>query len=191
MTCTPSLNARVKNRIATLLLAAAVVTVPSLTLADDDEAQLYLQMEAIAEKSGKTALDTAAEVLKAHPGYMIKFEADYDNGQLLYEYEIMQPAENRVIEVDVNAVDGRILKTRNDRIDRELPDTDKDMKELMPFLDAWHKAEKEFGKYVIEAELDEDSGRLFYEFEILESFRESKVLLDARTGNPIPVFEHH
>ena len=185
------LGTSAKARIATVFLAAATVIIPSLAMAGRAESDLYQQIEKNEGKSGKSALDTAAEIMKTYPGHIVAFEAEMERGRLVYEYKIMQLAEKREMEVEVNAEDGRVLRTEQDSLDRDLPRTEKEMNSVVVFADAWRKAEEMFGKYVVEAELEEDHGRLYYEFEILEPFRESKVLIDARTGQPIPVFEHH
>ena len=190
--CSRNQSATARIRMAILALVALIVIIPSLAMAGGrDHGDLYLQMKQAIEKSGKSALDVAGDILKTYPGHMVGFEAEVRRDKLIYEYKVMQPAEKRELEVKVNAIDGQVIDIENDRLDRDLPRTEKEMEGVVVFSEAWRKAEEMFGRYVVEAELEEEHGRLFYEFEILESFRDSKVLIDARTGNPIPVFERH
>lgn len=103
------------------LLAACLlmaVSTPALADWDDDDDDRYRSDQDIvwnARKSGQILpLEVIlGSVLQRYPGEVLKLELDDDDGELIYEIEVLT-RRGIVLEMDVDARTGRILDIEED-----------------------------------------------------------------------------
>ncbi|CAM3435985.1 PepSY domain-containing protein [Parendozoicomonas haliclonae] len=163
------------------LAVACMSAVPAWS--DEDKGELYNAMVG----AGKSGRMVAEQLLKNYPGFLISFDAEVNQGKLFYDYEILQISAQKVLDVEVDAATGTVTKQKSKPLERELPATKQELSGLVTLLDAWKMAESKFGRYVTEIELDEEQGQYVYETEVLNHDRKGKVVIDGKTGQPLPV----
>ncbi len=55
-----------------------------------------------------------------HPGYISEFELDVEEGELLYEFDVINPEENTLTELTYRATDGALVVQRNSNLRRTI-----------------------------------------------------------------------
>ncbi len=95
-----------------LILAACLGTAVPGALAgpDDDQERVW---EARKRGDILPLEDILAKVLRLHPGEVLEIELDDDDGELIYEIEVLT-RRGIVLEMDVDARTGKILKLEED-----------------------------------------------------------------------------
>lgn len=105
---TPQICALLAAAMASLALAVPV-------LADDDDwRDQEIARQALREGRIMSLSEITAKVTPNLPGTILGVELDIeDNGRILYEFDVIDPS-GRLMEVEVNAATGEILKIEDD-----------------------------------------------------------------------------
>ncbi len=106
------------NRILPIALSSAllsaVVLVAPQTRADNDDLDRLRDAVTRGEVMPLSALQD--EVRRAFPGEIIRVELDEDDGRFIYEFKVLKP-NGRLVEIEMDAKDGRVLDVDNDHDD--------------------------------------------------------------------------
>jgi len=119
--------------------------------------------------------------LKEYQGIVTEIELDTENGQLVYEVEIVSG--NEKAELDINAYTGEILLISTQGSDGIEGDTSSflNIKKIIG------NALNEFPGTVVEMELDDDDDSYIYEIEIKSGNTSKEIEVDAYTGDVIDI----
>ncbi|GAA3911419.1 PepSY domain-containing protein [Litoribacillus peritrichatus] len=181
--------------IASAITASALTFGSAQVLADDDAAEL-LQL-----KRTKFSVEQALEkVAKEYQGQILEVELDEKHNQLIYEVEVADLANEKVYEVYVNPTSGEVFldETENlkllgfNRFDEDKLAALRAMAENHFSLeDQLIKIKQDYPGIVKEAEFKQSKGVSYYKVKILTNEgRRQKVIVDALTGETIPVMDH-
>ena len=112
-----------KFTIAALIMAAGVATAGGLAYAMSSSAD----NDAIADLAkAKITLTQAVGAAEAHAtGKATKAELEGERGSLIYQVEVVT-ADNKVFDIKVDAVDGKVLSSKQDLADRGEKDDETD-----------------------------------------------------------------
>lgn len=98
-------------RWSALLAVALVANGPGGVFADDDDH--LIARRALEEGRVLPLTDLLPKVKAAVPGKVIEVELELEDGILVYEFKLVTP-DGRLVEVEVDAATGEILKTEDD-----------------------------------------------------------------------------
>ncbi|GAA4070878.1 PepSY domain-containing protein [Amphibacillus indicireducens] len=111
---------------------------------------------------------------------IIKIELDSDDGQRYYEIEMH--TDDQEVEIEIDAYTGKVIMIEYERLEGSR----KGNSEIISMDEAKQIAlAKEPGAKIIEAKLDRDDGKYYYEIEMETSKYEIEVDIDAQTGKII------
>ena len=128
--------------------------------------------------------DASKTALDANPGLLLKFDLSASKGTLIYDIDILG-SDNKVIEADINALTGEIIRTERDN------ETENDAELLRSAVlsheDAVNAALKEVqGSTVQSGELETDRGKAVFEVEVTdEKGNVHSIIIDAKSGEII------
>ena len=157
-------------------VAIASGQIPAISNADESEAVAIAKSKisleqalAIAQKTVKGELTSA------------EFEQnDYTKGG---KFEIEFVADGNEHEVKIDASTGKVLKTKQQKLDQEDIAEYNAMKQAqLTLTQAMQKAAQSVSGKIIEAEFDLDRGLPLYEIEIAKGTQIYEVIVDAMTG---------
>ena len=132
--------------------------------------------------------DAAKTALDANPGLLLKFDLSASKGTLIYGIDILG-SDSKVIEADINALTGEIVRTERDN------ETENDAgllrSAVLTHEDAVNAALKEVpGSTVRSSELDTDRGKAVFEVEVTdEKGNVHSILIDAKSGETISIIQ--
>lgn len=104
------LNRLLPLALSSALLSAIVLAAPQAH-ADDDDLDRLRDAVNRGEVMPLSALQD--EVRRAFPGEIIRVELDEDDGRFIYEFKVLKP-NGRLVEIEMDAKDGRVLEVDND-----------------------------------------------------------------------------
>ncbi|MET3576579.1 PepSY domain-containing protein [Bhargavaea ullalensis] len=172
--------------IGGLAFAASNTELGELALVDSAQAKV---MQTSADWiSADEAKDIAIE---AAGGGEIR-ELEFDRGDRMYEIELL--TDQGEVDVDIDAVNGEVLKLERDDDGRDDRDDDDHFKEGQPDIaglitqdEAIRIAREKAGESVrvLEVELDDDDRYPVYELELSDGTFEFEVDIDAKSGNVV------
>ena len=125
--------------------------------------------------------DAAKNALDANPGLLLKFELSSSRGVLIYGIDILG-SDNKVIEADINALTGGIVRT--ERKNKTEKDAEVLRSAVLTHEDAVNAALKEVpGSAIRSSELETELGKPVFETEVTdEKGIMHSVVIDARSG---------
>lgn len=98
------------SAIRAALLALVLVGAPSAAWADDD----HDRVRAMVESGEVLPLPAILEIVaREAPGEVIEVDLDEDDGDVIYEIEVLTPR-GRVLEIEIDARTGEILEIEED-----------------------------------------------------------------------------
>jgi uncharacterized membrane protein YkoI len=149
------------------------------------------QAIAAAKITFAQALETAGKEVKG--GQVLGIALGLDDGKPVYTLEVLQG--EKVTKTRVDAVDGKVLKSVEMKLDKEEADELAESKAALgtvkvPFAQALELAAKEVkdGK-VLKAELEMEKGGVMYEVVLLQGDKLRKATLDVASGKVLKVEE--
>lgn len=128
------------------------------------------------------AVNTA---LKSFDGEVTSIEYKQENGQWLYEVNLINGNEER--EIKVSDSDNKVINTEKDIDDDNNQEQTLNYNDAIPFEEAVQKAQDETSGDLKQWTLDYDDGQFVYEIELLDQNMEKEVQLDAQSGDVITV----
>lgn len=144
--------------------------------------------EAISAMQSKISLTQAIDIAKRNAkGDLVSASFDYDDdndkGAKNDEYEIKLISNGTSYEVKIDANTGKVLKTEQDKLDKEDMAEYSAMKQAKVSLNsAVQKATQRVNGKVISAGFDLEKGQSIYDIEVVKNNQIYDVSIDANTG---------
>lgn len=128
-----------------------------------------------------------------HSGLISEFEADLANGELIYEFKMIDPQAKTIIKYEYRAIDGSLKE-------REVGRLKKDDKDELAGIMVLHKSGLTFSEMltmvckestgnVVKAEVDNDLGISYIELEILDADGKRKLAFDMENKQLLPLLK--
>lgn len=158
---------------------ASMMTVQASTKSQGSEAMAAVQSKVSFEQ----ALNIAQKTVK---GDIVSAEFDQNDYSAGGKYEVKVIANNTEYEIDIDADSGKVLKTKQEKLDNKDIAEYKAMKQAKVNLNqAMQTAARSVDGTVFEAEFDNDDGQSVYEIKVAKGNQTHKVMIDAMTGKVI------
>ena len=158
---------------------ASIMTVQASNKSQGSEAMAAVQSKVSFEQ----ALNIAQKTVK---GDIVSAGFDQNDYSAGGKYEVKIIANNTEYEVDIDADSGKVLKTKQERLDNKDRAEHKAMKQAKVSLNqAMKTAARSVGGTVFEAEFDNDYGQSVYEIKVAKGNQTHKIVIDAMTGKVI------
>ena len=158
---------------------ASMMTVQASTKSQSSEAMAAVQSKVSFEQ----ALNIAQKTVK---GDIVSAEFDQNDYSAGGKYEVKVIANNTEYEIDIDADSGKVLKTKQEKLDNKDIAEYKAMKQAKVNLNqAMQTAARSVCGTVVEAEFDNDDGQSVYEIKVAKGDQTHKVMIDAMTGKVI------
>ena len=158
---------------------ASIMTVQASNKSQGSEAMAAVQSKVSLEQ----ALNIAQKTVK---GDIVSAGFDQNDYLAGGKYEVKIIANNTEYEVDIDADSGKVLKTKQERLDNKDRAEHKAMKQAKVSLNqAMKTAARSVGGTVFEAEFDNDYGQSVYEIKVAKGNQTHKIVIDAMTGKVI------
>ena len=144
--------------------------------------------EAVSAMQSKISLTQAIDIAKQNAkGDLVSAEFDYDDddkkGAATSKYEIKFISNGSAYEVKVNANTGKVIKTKQEKLDKEGMAEYSAMKQAKVSLtSAMQKATQSVNGKVIGAEFELEKGQATYDIEVVKNNQIYDVSIDANTG---------
>ncbi len=145
--------------------------------------------------SGNYPLPTALmqQLEQQHEGVISEFEADIEQGELIYEFKMIDPQAKTITEYEYRAIDGSLKEREVGRLKSD----DKDelsgvlmlQKIGLSLSDMLALVAKEDAGHIIKAEVDNDLGISYIELEILDIDGKRKLAFDIENKQLLPLLK--
>lgn len=171
------------------LLKEAILSlfmVSTAVLAGQDDVVLQLAIENAKIKPEQAIM----QIADRYPGHLSEFGIDDEDGSMVYEFTIIDPEDSVELEVIMDAESGKIWLDDKDSLSSKALKRKKYqllMNSGMTLKKAIDEAKKIVPGQLLEAELEQEKGIVFFEIELLTDKGVRKVIVDLQSGKPIPV----
>ncbi|WP_448216962.1 PepSY domain-containing protein [Endozoicomonas sp. 2B-B] len=160
--------------------------VSTAALASQEDVLLQLAIE-----NAKIKPEQAIEKISdRYSGHLSEFGIDDEDGRMVYEFAIVDPEDSVELEVIMDADSGKVWLDEKDRLSSKTLKRKKYqllMNSGMTLKKAIDEAKKIVPGQLMEAELEQEKGIVFFEIELLTDKGVRKVIVDLQSGRPIPV----
>ena len=173
------------------LTTSAIITLSALGIgtlaiaANQNPTMLSTTMsEATAITKSKISLEQAITIAqKKITGTVVSAEFDRNDYASGGKFEVKSIANNTEYEVEIDANSGKILRTKQERLDAEDIAEYSVMKQSkLSLLQAMKKATQTVNGKVTSADFDVKNSRPVYDIEVLKSTQEYDIVIDGITG---------
>ena len=143
--------------------------------------------EAVAAAQSKISLEQAIVIgQKTVKGDLVSAEFDQNGYSAGGKYKVKFIANNTEYKLRIDADTGKVLSTKQEKLDKDDIAEYKAMKQAKVSLaQAMKKATQNVNGKIIEAEFDVDNGRSVYEIKVAKGNQIHKVVIDSMTGKVI------
>jgi uncharacterized membrane protein YkoI len=119
-----------KHTLATLFVTGSLMTAGSLFAATNNTAAVKSDVPADLAKEAKISLETARAMAlaKVRHGVVRSEELEREHGKLIYSFDIAVPGKSGIQEVNVNAIDGKVLGVHHETAKDEKKEAAKEHK---------------------------------------------------------------
>ena len=140
--------------------------------------------EALSAMQSKISLAQAINIGKQNAkGDLVSAEFDYDDDDATSKYEVEFVGNGTSYEVKVDANTGKVLKTKQEKLDKkELAEYSAMKQAKVTLTSAMQKAAKSLNGKVISAEFELEKGQSVYDIEVVKGNQIYDVSIDANTG---------
>ncbi len=140
--------------------------------------------EAVSAMQSKISLTQAIAIAKQNAkGDLVSAEFDYDDDDATSEYEVEFVANGTSYEVKIDANTGKVLKTKQESLDKKDMAEYSAMKQAKVSLtSAMQTASQSVNGKVISAEFELEKGQSIYDIEVVKGNQKYDVSVDANTG---------
>ena len=140
--------------------------------------------EAVSAMQSKISLTQAIAIAKQNAkGDLVSAEFDYDDDDATSEYEVEFVANGTSYEVKIDANTGKVLKTKQESLDKKDMAEYSAMKQAKVSLtSAMQTASQSVNGKVISAEFELKKGQSFYDIDVVKGNQKYEVSIDANTG---------
>ncbi len=144
--------------------------------------------EAVSAMQSKISLTQAINIAKQNAkGDLVSAEFDYDDGKNKgtgtgkYEVEFVSNGTSYEVRIDANT--GKVLKTKQEKLDKkELAEYSAMKQSKVTLTSAMQKAAQSVNGKVIAAEFELEKGQSLYDIEVVKGNQMYDVSIDANTG---------
>ncbi|MGY0218679.1 PepSY domain-containing protein [Endozoicomonadaceae bacterium StTr2] len=143
----------------------------------------------VAMKQASLGIKEAINKAKVEqPGRIIKFEADDEDGKLVYEFKLLDNKLENEHELKIDANSGKVLSHEREPAEKWMKRLQSQdfFKTTLNMSEAIDAANKIKPGMVIEAKMKIKMGVQIYVMDIISEGRRLQVLIDARSGEVIP-----
>lgn len=171
-----------------IVMAVAIAGAGTATMVASQAATPKGQVsEAVAALQSKVSLQQAIAIgNKTVKGDLVSVEFDQNDYSAGGKYEIKTVASNTEYKIKIDADTGKVLSTKQERLDVDDMAEYKAMKRAKVSLtQAMQTAAQSLNGKVIEAEFDVDNGKSVYEIKVAKGNQVHKVMVDSMTGKVI------
>lgn len=169
-----------------LLIALSVLGIGTFAVASGQISAIsgVKTSDAVAIATSKISLEQAIAIAqKTVKGDLISAEFDQNDYMAGGEYEIEFIANGMEHEVKIDASNGKILKTKQEKLDADdLAEYEALKQTKISLTQAMQKATQSVGGKIIEAEFDFDNGIPAYEIEIAKGMDIHKLVINSING---------
>ena len=177
-----NLSTLTKSALIALTIAGVGATAIAAPVANTKAATS--SSEAVSAMQSKISLTQAIAIAKQNAkGDLVSAEFDYDDDDATSEYEVELVANGTAYEVKIDANTGKVLKTKQESLDK------KDMAEYsamnqakVSLTSAMQTASQSVNGKVISAEFELKKGQSFYDIDVVKGNQKYEVSIDANTG---------
>ena len=140
--------------------------------------------EALSAMQSKISLTQAINIAKQNAkGDLVSAEFDYDDDEATSKYEVEFVGNGISYEVKVDANTGKVLKTKQEKLDKkELAEYSAMKQAKVTLTSAMQKAAQSLNGKVISAEFELNKGQAVYDIEVVKGNQIYDVSIDANTG---------
>ena len=140
--------------------------------------------EAVSAMQSKITLTQAIDIAKQNAkGDLVSAKFDYDDDDSTSEYEVELVANGTSYEVKIDANTGKVLKTKQETLDKKDMAEYSAMKQAKVTLtSAMQTASQSVNGKVISAEFELKKGQSLYDIEVIKGNQKYEVSIDANTG---------
>ena len=140
--------------------------------------------EAVSAMQSKITLTQAIDIAKQNAkGDLVSAKFDYDDDDATSEYEVELVANGTSYEVKIDANTGKVLKTKQETLDKKDIAEYSAMKQAKVTLtSAMQTASQSVNGKVISAEFELKKGQSLYDIEVIKGNQKYEVSIDANTG---------
>ena len=140
--------------------------------------------EALSAMQSKISLAQAINIAKQNAkGDLVSAEFDYDDDDATSKYEVEFVGNGTSYEVKVDANTGKVLKTKQEKLDKkELAEYSAMKQAKVTLTSAMQKAAQSLNGKVISAEFELEKGQSVYDIEVVKGNQIYDVSIDANTG---------
>lgn len=173
---------RFSQAIVTALSIAAISTASIATQAAPPSAQIST---VAAATQSKVSLEQAVAIAqKSFKGSLASVGFDKYAHLRGGKYEVQIIGNNTQYEVDIDADSGKVLKSKQERLDKkDMAEYDALKQATLTLQQAIKKAAQSIGSNsVIDAEFDSDNGQAIYEIKVIKGKQIHKVIIDSMSG---------
>lgn len=179
----------IKEWLLGLYVASTVVSTVAFAGHDDIITRLAVENARISPD------EAIALVTKHYPGTLKEFRVEDDEDELIYEINLIDPDAKEEIELEVSAQSGKIVREDRDALNSWFSFRNISGKKKYQYLlqnkitlqSAIAEAQKIEPGVLIEAELEQEKGVVFFEIKMITDKGKRKVIVDLDSGKPIPV----
>lgn len=181
-------NLSTLTKSAIIALTVASVGATAIAAPTTNTKAVNGSSEAISAMQSKISLTQAIDIAKRNAkGDLVSASFDYDDdndkGAKNDEYEIKLISNGTSYEVKIDANTGKVLKTEQDKLDKEDMAEYSAMKQAKVSLNsAVQKATQRVNGKVISAGFDLEKGQSIYDIEVVKNNQIYDVSIDANTG---------
>ncbi|MBT1445152.1 hypothetical protein KJI95_11535 [Shewanella sp. JM162201] len=133
------------------------------------------------------------KVESEHQGFISAFELDVQEGELMYEFDVIDPDENTLSELTIRAADGALVVQRNSKLEADDHDELEAVKLLerneMRFSELARLATDKHQGKLLQAQLEHDLGISYLEFKLIDETGKRKHAFDIQKLKPLPMLQ--
>ncbi|WP_372869988.1 hypothetical protein [Shewanella sp.] len=128
-----------------------------------------------------------------YPGYIAEFALDLKEGELLYEFDVINSEENTLTKLTFRAADGSMVVQRNSKLEADDHDELEAVKLLerkqMSFSELVRLATQKHQGKLLEAQLEHDLDISYLEFKMVDENGKRKHAFDVHKLKPLPMLQ--
>ncbi|WP_028766735.1 PepSY domain-containing protein [Shewanella fidelis] len=138
-------------------------------------------------------IETMLQLESKHQGVISEFEAEIEDGELVYEFKMIDPQANTITEYEFRAIDGSLIEREVGRLKKD--DNDELTGVLMlqqnglSLSDMLTLVNQETDGHIVKAEVDTDLGISYIELEILDVDGKRKLAFDIENKQLLPLLK--
>ncbi|MCS6154969.1 hypothetical protein G3465_19035 [Shewanella baltica] len=138
-------------------------------------------------------LSVMQQIEKGFSGVIAEFNMEEQEGELVYQFELINPLANSITRFEYRARDGKLLKQKASKVSAddlgEVEATRLIAAKDQTFSGLITKATKDHKAFLTEAKLDHDLGISYLELKLLDDTGKFKLAFDVENLRPLPLLK--